>query len=185
MYYMFMGRPPGITKYNPEFHDKSIVELCTATDERMPMTINQIACEWNVNPDSIYEWRKVHPSFSDAFSRARAAHKAWFDDQVKKGLFDITSKDGTTRLNTNAIKFYAFLHFGDTDKNGSYIDLPIEYKTASFERRAEILIEMLSEGKISAEQYETLDRVLTAQYQRSRGDDILKAEEALRKAEGK
>lgn len=172
-----VGRP---TLYNEEFMCKSIIELSTATESRKPMSFTQVAAEWGISRESLNEYKLKHKLFADACTRARALHKAWFEDQVQSGLFDNVTRESTIRLNTNAAKLYAYMCFGTTEKHGNYIDFPIEYKDATFDRRAEILIEMLADRKISDEQYERLDRVLTAQQQRKEGREILEAYEKMK-----
>lgn len=63
------GRP---TKYDPSFCD-TIIEL-----GREGKTKAHMAIDLNVSEDTIYEWLKVHPEFSEAMKRAEAGMAANF-----------------------------------------------------------------------------------------------------------
>jgi hypothetical protein len=85
------GRP---TLYKPEYCIQA-AKLCLlgATDEKL-------ADFFDVNVDTIHEWKNVHPEFSDALNTA----KDDYDFQVEKALFkratgytrkvEKTTKDG-------------------------------------------------------------------------------------------
>ena len=171
------GRP---TLYDEEFMCKSIIELSTATEHRKPLSFTQVAAKWGISRESLNEYRLKHKKFADACLHARALHKSWFESQLSDGIFDNVSRESTIRLNTNAAKLYAFMCFGTTEKREEAIEFPIEYKSATFERRAEILVEMLSAKEITVAQYKTLDEVLTAQQQRAEGREILEAYEKMK-----
>lgn len=68
------------TKYRPEFCDK-VIELGKAGK-----SIVQIASALDVHKDTLYEWEKVHPKFSDSLSRARQESQVWWEDQGQIGL---------------------------------------------------------------------------------------------------
>jgi hypothetical protein len=71
---MAAGRP---TKYKTEY-DKQAAKLC-----KLGATDDDLADFFEVDDDTIAEWRKVHPTFSDSTKRA----KAEFDDElVEKSL---------------------------------------------------------------------------------------------------
>lgn len=69
------GRP---TKYNKE------VEARAAKYAKAGLTNEQIAELIEVNVDTIYEWQKVHPSFSEALKGAKTDS----DDRVVRSLFE-------------------------------------------------------------------------------------------------
>lgn len=71
------GRP---SLYNHTFCDR-IQELA-----RDGMGPTEMAVELGVHRDSLYEWAKVHPEFSDAFTRARQICQAWWEKQGRLGL---------------------------------------------------------------------------------------------------
>jgi hypothetical protein len=45
-----------------------------------------IASELDVNKDTLYEWMKVHPEFSDAMGRSRAYSQRWWEDAGQVGM---------------------------------------------------------------------------------------------------
>lgn len=49
-------------------------------------SVVQMACELNVHRDTLYEWAKVHPAFSDAFTRARLLAQAWWEETGQTNL---------------------------------------------------------------------------------------------------
>lgn len=68
------GRP---TKYREEYNEQA-EKLC-----RLGATDADLADFFKVNVDSIHEWKKVHPSFSDALKRG----KEEADNQVVRSLY--------------------------------------------------------------------------------------------------
>jgi transposase len=60
---MNTGRP---TKYDPEMCEKAVEFLSEG------LSIQAMAGEMGVCKDTIYEWMKVHPEFSDAIKRGVA-----------------------------------------------------------------------------------------------------------------
>jgi hypothetical protein len=73
------GRP---TSYRPEYCDR-VIEF-----GRQGKSVVQMACALGKSKDSLYEWAKVHPEFSDAFTRARDLAQAWFEGVGQDGLDD-------------------------------------------------------------------------------------------------
>lgn len=71
------GRP---SLFDPAYCERVI----TLAKEGMGPT--EIASELSVHRDSLYEWAKVHPDFSDAFSRAKLECQAWWERQGRLGL---------------------------------------------------------------------------------------------------
>ena len=64
-----MGRP---TKYKKEFCEK-IIKL-----GEQGKSVVQIAANFSVHKDSIYEWCKKYPEFSDSFRVARTKSEAYW-----------------------------------------------------------------------------------------------------------
>lgn len=64
------GQP---TKYRKSFHDADFIRL-----SKQGKTITQIALEWDVDRDSIYEWSRKHESFSCAIKKGRVYSEAWY-----------------------------------------------------------------------------------------------------------
>jgi len=62
-----VGRP---TKYDPIFIQKVEEYLQTTGKEQMHLPkIESFALYINVNKDTLYEWKKLYPEFSDALSK--------------------------------------------------------------------------------------------------------------------
>jgi transposase-like protein len=72
-----MGRP---TDYTPLYCEQ-VIEL-----GRAGKSVTQIAAELDVNRDTIYEWIKVHPDFSDAITRSKQLAQAWWENAGQNGL---------------------------------------------------------------------------------------------------
>lgn len=72
-----MGRP---SEYKQEY--------CEAVIEagKQGKSVAWMASEFDVNKDTIYEWAKVHPEFSDALTRAKAHAQRWWEDQGQTGM---------------------------------------------------------------------------------------------------
>jgi hypothetical protein len=68
-------RPPWRpSKYNPDFCD----QVVTFGAEGKSRT--WIAAQLGVLPDTMNEWAKVHPDFSDALTYAKALEQAYWED---------------------------------------------------------------------------------------------------------
>jgi transposase len=84
------GRP---TDYRPEY-DKRIVEVM-----REGASLVEFVAEIGVTRETAYEWARVHPSFSDAFTRARLLCQAWWERQGRDNLLDEFSDGAGTKFN--------------------------------------------------------------------------------------
>lgn len=73
-----MARP---TDYRPEYCDQVI-----AWGEE-GKSVTWMAAHLGVHRDTLYEWDRVHPEFSDAFMRARHLSQAWWEDQGQSGMY--------------------------------------------------------------------------------------------------
>lgn len=71
------GRP---SDYTPLYCEQ-VIEL-----GRAGKSVTQIAAELDVNRDTIYEWVKVHPEFSDAITRSKQLAQAWWENAGQNGL---------------------------------------------------------------------------------------------------
>jgi hypothetical protein len=47
-----------------------------------------MASQLDVTRDTLYEWGKVHPAFSDALTLARAHCQAWWEEKGRSGIAD-------------------------------------------------------------------------------------------------
>lgn len=72
-----MGRP---SDYRPEYCAQ-VEEFC-----RQGASLVEFAASIGVDRSTIQEWRKVHPAFSLACSRALAAAQAWFESKCRENL---------------------------------------------------------------------------------------------------
>ena len=68
-----MGKGGQPTKYRRQFHNEDFIRL-----SKLGKNITQIALEWDVDRDTIYEWGKKHKEFSDTIKRGRAFAEAWY-----------------------------------------------------------------------------------------------------------
>ncbi len=82
---MTAGRP---TKYNPD-ELEHITQLCMlgATDEELAKFLD-------VNRDTIYEWKKKYPEFTDAIKNGRE----YADIEVAKSLYSKACKGDVTAI---------------------------------------------------------------------------------------
>ena len=67
---MAMGRP---TLYRKEFHPKDYIEQSKQGKCKV-----QIASTWDVNVDTLYEWKNRHKEFSDAIKIGEQHCEAWY-----------------------------------------------------------------------------------------------------------
>ena len=49
-------------------------------------SIAWMACELEVSVDSLYEWEKVYPQFSEALTQARLLSQRWWEDKGQEGM---------------------------------------------------------------------------------------------------
>lgn len=71
------GRP---TEYKPEFCDDVVAW------GRDGKSKTWMAAQIGVSRDTLYEWERVHPEFSDALSLAMAHSQAWWEDAGQTGM---------------------------------------------------------------------------------------------------
>lgn len=71
------GRP---TDYLPE-HCESVIEY-----GKQGKSVAWMAAELGVHKDTLYQWAKTHPEFSDAFTRAKLESQRWWEDAGQSGL---------------------------------------------------------------------------------------------------
>ena len=71
------GRP---SDYLPEYCEQ-VIEL-----GKQGKSLTQMACALDVHRDTLYEWAKVHPAFSDALTRAKQWSQSWWEDKGQSGL---------------------------------------------------------------------------------------------------
>ena len=72
-----MARP---SLYNPDYCERV---LGWGAEGK---SVTWMAAQLDVSRETIYEWERVHPEFSDALTRARAKCQAWWEDQGQNGI---------------------------------------------------------------------------------------------------
>lgn len=72
------GRP---TDYEEE-HCDAVIAL-----GRAGKSLTVMAAELDVSRETIYEWARVHPAFSDALTRARVLSQAWWENTGQSAMF--------------------------------------------------------------------------------------------------
>ena len=75
---MTAGRP---SSYNPDYCDR-VIEWGKLGKSKAWM-----AAELGVHRDTINEWERVHPEFSDAITRALLHSQQWWEDIGQNALF--------------------------------------------------------------------------------------------------
>jgi len=79
---MTAGRP---TLYTPQVIDQINEYLATAVPENMQIpTVEGIALKLGISRDTLYEWAKVHPEFSDTIDKLKMKQK---EALVQTGIF--------------------------------------------------------------------------------------------------
>jgi hypothetical protein len=82
MYGMPAGRP---TSYTPEVIDKINEYLESAIPVNMQIpTVEGLALKLGISRDTLYEWAKVHPGFSDTISKLKMLQK---EALIQTGIF--------------------------------------------------------------------------------------------------
>lgn len=71
------GRP---SKYKPEFCQVMIDEM------KEGAAIEEVALELDIHKDTLYEWCKVYPDFSDAKKKGVALSEGWWMREGRKNL---------------------------------------------------------------------------------------------------
>ena len=92
------GRP---TKYDPDFHPESYIEL-----SKQGKTSAQITTEWDIHPDTKYEWMRNHKEFSEAVKKGQRALEAWFTNfgmNIAAGKMDKSNVTAYIWLTKNCI----------------------------------------------------------------------------------
>jgi hypothetical protein len=74
---MMAGGAP--TKYKKNFHPDSVIELIKAGN-----SVIEVCSKWGIHKDTLNEWNKVHPEFSDALKVARMHLEAWYTQLFKQ-----------------------------------------------------------------------------------------------------
>ena len=81
-----LGRP---TKYRPEMCER-VIELM-----KDGCSLVEVAADLGVDRDSLYEWRRVYPDFSDTIKRGVALSNSWWE---RNGRVNLENKDFSATL---------------------------------------------------------------------------------------
>jgi len=101
------GRP---TKYTPGF----IVITLELMAQGYSKT--KVAATLGVHKDTLYEWMKVHPDFSDAIRAGETLSEAWWEDEGRQAL----TKE---KYNTPMFKWLTGNIHGWSDKSSQQVDI--------------------------------------------------------------
>jgi hypothetical protein len=85
------GQP---TKYNPEWVE-TIPNMFSEGQSVLEVAISLGVCK-----DSLYEYAKLYPEFSDALSRGKAISQAWWERQGRENLYDTSEYDSENKIST-------------------------------------------------------------------------------------
>ena len=110
--YNYSVKTGGPTKYDPDFHPHDCLRM-----GREGYFAVEMAAEWDVHLDTVYEWVKVWPNFSESYKRAQSLRTAWLLKQGKSGLFN--SKESSL----NSMVWGKMMHYDgqNTDERTLFI----------------------------------------------------------------
>ena len=130
------GRP---TDYNPDFHPQEIIRLM----KEQGLTDVEVAVEWDICVETLWEWRQVHPAFSKASTRARQCRKAWWLSKGRQGLFTGENEKFDSRL------FGMMMKYDGINLDERIVKLPQLVECKNFKEQATCIIGALAVGKIT------------------------------------
>lgn len=108
------GRP---SDYDPKFCDE-IVNFCAKG-----FSITAFACSIDVTRDTLYEWEKTRPDFSDAIKRARTYRQVFWEQRLIDSSDPEREKmaSGVAALTIFALKNTAPEEFSDDQRHHHFI----------------------------------------------------------------
>ena len=126
-------------------------------------TITECSAKWGVSRETYYNWLERYEAFKEAHLLAQEKYKAWFYQTMRDNIVDVSTKERSTRINRDVLNLLAFSQLGISSKStdSKVMGLPAEYKTATYERKLEILDSMLQDNLLSTAQYESLVHTAT------------------------
>jgi len=95
--------PKGPSIYRPEYHPVSFVELSQKGKCKA-----QIARDWQISRETIYEWERKYPEFSDAVKRGVEYCEAWYMDIGQAAMVN-KAKDAEGRPIKVELGFYVWM----------------------------------------------------------------------------
>ena len=132
------GRP---TDYKPEYCEL-IVEY-----GREGLHTYQIAGKFEVVKSTLYNWAELHPEFMVAFTRARELSKAYM---IKHAMDNLGNKNYQSKL------WEVLMKFCHDVKENRTLKLPELKKAKSFSAKAAVIIDAMSEGRLTPDEAKTL-----------------------------
>jgi hypothetical protein len=96
------GRP---TNYKPEYCQMIIESMSKGT------SVTAFAAEIGVVKDTLYEWAKVYPDFSDSMKQAMQICEKWWEARGMKGM-----TEGSQKFNANIWMFFMKNRFKWSDR---------------------------------------------------------------------
>ena len=101
------GQP---SKYRPEYCEQ-VIEHC-----REGKSFASFAASIEVSRETIHEWRRVHPKFSDACARAATAAQTWWEEKCQGNVSD-------RNFNSRLAEFMMSARFEDYRPSAQRIEL--------------------------------------------------------------
>lgn len=111
-----VGRP---SKFKPEYCEQLIQHMGEG------FSFESFAGKIGTHRDTLYEWEKVHPEFSDAKKAATEACRLWWEEKGMQGLF---SEYQGRKMNSALWIFNMKNRFKWKDRIESVDSKPEEYK---------------------------------------------------------
>jgi hypothetical protein len=108
------GQP---TKYTADMPDKLIAAMESGK------SAVRFAKDVRVHVDTLYEWAKVHPEFSDAFRKARGYCEAHWEEWLVNNLEN-------KNVNSGLVKLFMSNRFGWTEKKESHVTAVVKQEDA-------------------------------------------------------
>lgn len=136
-----MALPGQLTKYKPEY-DEEIIRLASETIKNH---MYRIAVKWEVHVDTLHEWRKVHPSFSEAYTRARNIQNSFLIDLVIDSVSD-------RNANAQALNML-MLQLGNMSKDRQ---LRLDVSGNTLAEKANSIMNELRNGKMTATEFSSV-----------------------------
>lgn len=138
---MNQRRPGQPTKYDPDYCERLILFM------KRGFSFEAFAGEIGVCTDTIYEWAKVHPEFSEAKKKAYAQSRRWWEEQGINGLYDqyILADDGSkanVKFNTVNFIFQMKNRFRKEWTESKTVELNTTDKTADEVNKAKAVEEL-------------------------------------------
>lgn len=108
------GQP---TKYTDDMPAKLIAAMESGK------SATRFARDIRVHKDTLYEWAKVHPEFSDAFKKAKDYCEAHWEEWLVNNL-------DNKNVNAGLVKLFMTNRFGWTDKKETHVTATIKQEDA-------------------------------------------------------